>query len=239
VAFVVAAAVGHVVWIQPHGVAQGGVGLDGQIIPVVVHVEHGLGGVNHAPDDHDAYLDGIAQQIVYLLLAIIVGDGLQRDLLAGGGVFFVQQIQRAGSVCRRGRGRVLRRAGFPHGGVHAHAEGIYIEKSGIFQTAVIVAEQGQHQRLVGLDYFQPGEGHPRKQPIYRANDHHCHRTVGSGHAESVRPGNADSAQHEKRHGRRQQQYARYQYAHTADGPGYLFLSDKSSFFHLKVPSNSK
>ena len=69
-----------VVRILAHDGAQRGVALGCEIIFVIVHVEHSLGGVGHAPDHDDPDHHRIAELVVDLLLTALEGHRFEADL---------------------------------------------------------------------------------------------------------------------------------------------------------------
>ena len=95
-------------------------------VGVVVHVEDGFCRVADAPDDHDAYLDGVAVGVVDLLFLVVEGHGFQRDMHPA-------------------------RAHSGSGGIELAAEGVVPIVAFLFDRPLIFAEEGEHHRLIGGD----------------------------------------------------------------------------------------
>ena len=139
----------HIVGVDAHHVAQGAVTLQGQVLFVVVYIEHGLGGVGHTPDDGDSDFHRVAQAIVDLLAGVVQGHHLQGDLLA---VLLTVSLHHRAllNITALAQDRARSR-------VDGSTEGIDPVEALPLQGADVITEQGQHQRFLGLEDFQARE----------------------------------------------------------------------------------
>src|SRR5690606_15797278 len=62
---------GYIVRVYTNNIADGAVALQGKVFFVIIHVEHSLGGVDNAPHDGDTDFHGVAQNVIYLLFAVV------------------------------------------------------------------------------------------------------------------------------------------------------------------------
>ena len=155
---------GHVIGVDAHHIAQGAVALEGEVFLVVVHIEHRLGGVLDLPDHRDTDLHRIAQAIVDLLAGVVQGHPLEGDLFAavGGCRGLVGRPpcpapQPARPVASPFWTSPLWLRRVPAAGLTAVQKGLTQLKALPFQGADVVAEQGQHQSLLGLEDLQPAQ----------------------------------------------------------------------------------
>ena len=128
--------------------------MQGEIFLIVIHIEHSLGGIGHAPDDRNADLHWVAQTIVDLLAGVVQGHHLERDLLAHGldghlSILAVIAKQRSHAVFLAVHVSALAQAG-AGGGVDGGAEGVYPVKALSLQGADVITKQGEYQRLLRL-----------------------------------------------------------------------------------------
>ena len=141
---------GYVVGVHPHHVPQGAVTLEGEVLLVVVHIEHRLGSVGDPPDHGDADLHRVAQTIVDLLPGVVQGHHFKRNFLAhavalGDGLCAAVHVAALAQfgACRR---------------VDSGAEGADPVEARLPQGACIVAEEGEHQRFLRLEHLEAREG---------------------------------------------------------------------------------
>ena len=185
-------------WLLPRRVfsprSGGGVALGAQEGAVVLHIEHSLCGVHNPPDHHSADDDGIAPLIIDGLFLIVQRHGFQGDLL-------VPAEGDAGVAVDGGHG------GGGSSGIDPLTEGIDPEVAVLLQGAVILAEQGEHQCLVGVQDLQPGHEEQIQQkhqgPQY--NQGHSQGHIGGpkkngsadGHGNAAKEQHQNQCQHGK------------------------------------------
>ena len=184
----------QVVGVHPGNVPGGGIALGGQEGPVVLHVEHRLGGVHNPPDHNGPDDDGIAPLVVDGLLLVVQGHGLQRNLPAA-------PQAHAGGAVNGGHG------GGRCSGIDPLTEGVHPEKTVLFQGSVILAEQGEYQCLVGIEYLQPRHKekvqHQHQNSQNQQRYHSGHIGPRQKHRTAHQSGYAchQQQQHHKQHGK--------------------------------------
>ena len=143
-----------------------GVGLEGQVLFEVVDVEDRFGGIDDTPHDGDADLDRVAERVVDLLLGVRQGHDLQRDLSGRShlGVEFRRRLF-PGTAFGQGAEEAAAASADVTGlaelgelrGVDGRAERVHEVEPLALQRALVLAEQGQDQRLLGLQDLETGQ----------------------------------------------------------------------------------
>ena len=150
----------------------GRVGLERQVLFVVVDVEDRLRGVDDTPHDGDADLDRVAERVIDLLLRVGQGHDLQGDLPGRShlGVEFRRRLfpgvafgQGAEDSAASGDVAGLAELGELRG-VDGRAERVHEIEPLALQRTFVLTEQRQDQRFLGLQDLEAGDADGQDDP---------------------------------------------------------------------------
>ena len=144
---VVKSVVKHVVRVEPCHVSYSGVSLDRKELSVVFHIEHSLCRILYVPQNYSTDDDRVSESVVYLLRTVVESGALEgyrlSDTRAAGLAGFqtgtFEGVADLGKLsnCMAFIGRIV-----------VSREWVHEEESRLYYCAIVLSEEGKHQRLV-------------------------------------------------------------------------------------------